>query len=68
MRGTLIRAATVLAIAEAHMLDADHARLVPTDCIGRMLSPKQAHDLLDRIGAGSRAAFGNAAAKPVHLD
>jgi hypothetical protein len=37
--------------SEGNEVDAEHAALIPQDCIGRLLSPEEARQLMDRIGS-----------------
>ena len=46
--------------AEGKGLDAEHAALVPRDHIGRMLSPEEARQLIDRM----RSAKGHGSGDP----
>ena len=36
---------------EGKEVDAEHAALVPQDCIGRLLSPEEARQLIERMGS-----------------
>jgi hypothetical protein len=48
---------------EGKEVDAEHVPLVPQDCIGRLLSPEEARQLIERIG--SALTQGTPAAEPM---
>ena len=49
---------------EGNEVDAEHTALVPQDCIGRLLSPEEARQLIEQMG--SAKAPGAPAAEPTN--
>ena len=63
MRAAVRRIGRAGDFIEGKELDAEHAALVPQDCIGRLLSPEEARQLIEQLG--SAKTEGTAAAEPM---